>query len=109
MVHYFIPEDNETEKELNTFAIKLPKNKITLKDIKKSFPIKGEYIFRFKQKYLKKEVFVDVLDENLRVPLCNNQIIFKANRTRWGHPRKKSSTKNDFVGGFSNENFDLHL
>lgn len=34
LVHYFIPEDNETEETLNTFGIPKPKEKLLYDDIK---------------------------------------------------------------------------
>ena len=53
LVHYFIPEDNETEETLNTFGIPKPKEKLLYDDIKNQFPLKGEYVFRFKTKFKK--------------------------------------------------------
>lgn len=85
LVHYFIPEDNEDEKMLNTFCVPKSQKQIILSDIQNCFPLKGEYIFRFKTKFKKESIFIDIIEEKEVLPDFEGKIIFKANRLSWGH------------------------
>ena len=62
-IFYYIPEDNEEPKQLNTFTIHKSINEITLNDIREYFPIPGEYHFRFQFKYQNTPVWLDLSNE----------------------------------------------
>ena len=48
MIYYFVPEDYDSTDEFNAFGIEKNIEEIKLKDIRKAFPLIGEYHFRFK-------------------------------------------------------------
>ncbi len=96
LVYYFIPEDGEDQKLLNTFGIPKSLNRIKIEDIKLNFPLKGEYIYRVKIKHKKEYIFIDVIEENEVLPSYDNKIILKVNRINWGvkeHTRRKRSSR----------------
>lgn len=101
LVHYFIPEDHEDEKILNTFCVPKPQSKLLLSDVQMCFPLKGEYVFRFKTKYKKEVIYIDIIEKKEVLPDFEGKIIFKANRISWGapqthekHPNKSHSVEN---------------
>lgn len=49
-------------------------------DIEASFPLQGEYIFRFKYKYNGSTVWMDLSNKKCRVPKVDNRIILKVTR-----------------------------
>ena len=50
-VYYFIPEDEESEKQLNCFVVRKPIESICQSHIRQDFPLPGEYYFRFQYAY----------------------------------------------------------
>ncbi|CAD8160404.1 unnamed protein product [Paramecium pentaurelia] len=58
-------------------------DQITLKDIKTSFPLQGEYIFRFRYKTMHNTVWLDLPTDTSQIPLFNNRILIKATRISW--------------------------
>ena len=92
LIYYYIPEDGESQTELNTYGIPKSKEQVTLKDVKVTFPLKGKYAFRFLTKHNKANIFVDLLHEEDNVPLVDKKVIVKANRVSWTEPGPKPST-----------------
>jgi len=45
--------------------------------------LNGEYVFRFKTKYKKEPIFIDIIEEKEVLPDFDGKIIFKANRISW--------------------------
>ena len=46
-IMYFIPEDGESEKNMNIFLIPTEPSEVTLAEIREEFPMPGDYHFRF--------------------------------------------------------------
>jgi hypothetical protein len=68
LIHYFIPEDFDDEREPNAFFIRKAIHDISLGDLRKAFPVHGEYLFRFKYRYNKNLVWIDLGGETSKVP-----------------------------------------
>ena len=83
LLHYYIPEDKDDLEILNAFAIKKASEEIRLKDIEENFPLEGQYHFRFKYKYMDDYVWMDINNQNCKLPLMNNKIIMKVTRKTW--------------------------
>mmetsp|Transcript_23089 Transcript_23089/g.16425 ORF Transcript_23089/g.16425 Transcript_23089/m.16425 type:complete len:96 (-) Transcript_23089:213-500(-) len=64
----------------NAFAVPKNINEITLNDIESTFPLDGEFIFRFKYKYTGASVWLDLSNKKCKVPKCDNKIIIKVTR-----------------------------
>ena len=90
-IKYFIPEDNDSEQTPNIYLA--PKNPTqglppTLGQIKASFPLPGEYYFRFKSPLLPgadtakqaPSVWMDVMDDDQPVGVWRNEIVVKVSR-----------------------------
>lgn len=56
---------------------------ITIKDIKSTFPLSGEYIFRCRYKTNHSTVWLDISNDGSQLPLFNNRIFIKATRLSW--------------------------
>jgi len=94
MVFYFIPEDFDVPEQPNAFGIAKGIEKLKLKDVKQCFPMEGTYQFRFKYMYGKTKVWMDLKDDECRVPTYNNMVIAKVNRISWDiHTRTTDSTQ----------------
>ena len=50
-IFYYIPDDKESQEELNVFKIQKGINEVRLADIKHYFPVPGDYHFRFQFKH----------------------------------------------------------
>ena len=84
-VYYFVPEDNENETKMNLFIVYKDYKELRLKDIKDSFPLPGEYHFRFKFEFQEKSVWIDFNNPNAVLPRYNGKIIMKVSRLSWGN------------------------
>ena len=82
-VFYHLPEDNDSLQEYNTFQIYKPIQDITLIDIRTFFPLPGEYHFRFQYKYASSLVWLDLNNENSKLPQIDGMIIMKVLRKTW--------------------------
>jgi len=80
LVFYYIPEDLDDLSTPNAFAINKNLDDVTLLDIEENFPLKGEFIFRFKYKYNNASVWMDLNNKKCRVPKVDNKIILKVTR-----------------------------
>ncbi|CAD8060209.1 unnamed protein product [Paramecium primaurelia] len=83
LIYYVVPQDNDDIEIPNAFGIGKPVDQITLKDIKTSFPLQGEYIFRFRYKTMHNTVWLDLPTDTSQIPLFNNRILIKATRISW--------------------------
>jgi hypothetical protein len=82
LIYYYVPEDGDDQDILNGFAV--PKSSdITLGDVRASFPLEGQYHFRFKHMYQKVAVWMDINNDTCKVPVFNGKIIAKATRISW--------------------------
>lgn len=84
LVYYYIPDDYDSATEPNCFAIGKKKDEINLADIRRNFPIRGNYQFRFKYRYVSTMVWCDLTAEDAKVPTFEDKIICKASRLGWG-------------------------
>jgi len=63
--------------------INLPQEEIKVSNIKSNFPLEGDYHFRFKCKYNNSIVWLDVENEDSKLPLFNGRLFTKATRISW--------------------------
>ena len=97
IIKYFVPEDKDIEDKPNAFIIYKPLDQIRLKDIRDSFPLPGEYIFRFKfQLNNKKNVWLDFNKEDSVIPLFNKNIVIKVSRISWQASKVINHTAEEF-------------
>ncbi|CAK81898.1 unnamed protein product (macronuclear) [Paramecium tetraurelia] len=83
LIYYVVPQDNDDVEIPNAFGIGKQVDQITLKDIKTSFPLQGEYIFRFRYKTSHNTVWLDLPTDTAQIPLFNSRILIKATRISW--------------------------
>ena len=84
-VLYFVPEDGETEKQMNIFLIQKAPEQVTLADIRSEFPMPGEYHFRFQYAFKQSDckIWMDLCSEDQHVPQYDGDIKVKATRKSW--------------------------
>lgn len=80
---YFIPEDNDSPKQLNCFLIHKQIDKVSLEDIRRHFPVPGSYFFRFQYIHQKNLIWMDFTNESCKLPRCEGVITIKATRLSW--------------------------
>lgn len=83
LVYYHIPEDFDDPESPNAFGIAKATDEIRLRDVKENFPLEGTYHFRFKYVYNKVPVWMDLNNEQAKVPQFQNKIVAKATRISW--------------------------
>lgn len=83
LVYYHIPEDFDDQESPNAFGIPKATDEIRLSDVKENFPLQGTYHFRFKYLYNKLPVWMDLNNDQAKVPQFQNKIISKATRICW--------------------------
>lgn len=83
IIHYYIPEDREEQDKPNAFIIYKDQESIKLKDIHENFPVPGNYYFRFKYKHQNKNIWLDVNNENAKLPNFEDKIFMKVTRVNW--------------------------
>lgn len=71
------------EKGTYLFRINVSQDDLRVSHIKNNFPLEGEYHFRFKCKYSNLNVWMDLDDENSKLPLFNGRVFLKATRINW--------------------------
>eukprot|EP00914_Ancora_sagittata_P032909 GHVO01066420.1.p1 GENE.GHVO01066420.1~~GHVO01066420.1.p1 ORF type:complete len:146 (+),score=17.74 GHVO01066420.1:89-526(+) len=83
-VYYYIPGDHDESDHPNAYSIGKIPSQVCLRDIKESFPLPGEYHFRFKTKFENSFIWIDVHDNKTTVPQYRQNMIFmKALRLSW--------------------------
>lgn len=61
-------------------------------DIKHAFPLPGTYLFRFKTRYNKSAVFMDVFRDGDRLPHFDQKVVMKVTRLSFGGAERPSSS-----------------
>ncbi|CAD8145905.1 unnamed protein product [Paramecium octaurelia] len=92
LIYYIVPQDNDDVEIPNAFGIGKPIDQVTLKDVKSSFPLQGEYIFRFRYKTSHNTVWLDLPTDTSQIPLFNNRILIKATRISWETQNNQSQS-----------------
>jgi hypothetical protein len=83
-VCYHIPSDRDDGDHPNAFSIDKPSHEISLKDIKRCFPLPGEYHFRFKVKMDGGSFWIDFNQDDELVPAWGpRRIVAKVLRLSW--------------------------
>ncbi|CEG46200.1 apicomplexan specific region near n-terminus [Plasmopara halstedii] len=81
MLNYFVPEDGDTSDHLN--VVPLPRvEQLRLLHVKKSFPLPGDFHFRFKTAFEGTYVWLDVVNDADPVPDFNGLVISKISRVQ---------------------------
>ena len=80
-VCYHLPSDRDDPEHPNMFSI--PKNEITLGDLKRTFPLPGEYHFRAKIKFENSSFWKDLVDDSQIVPSYAGRVVVKVLRISW--------------------------
>ncbi|KAL4463531.1 hypothetical protein ABPG72_014934 [Tetrahymena utriculariae] len=83
MVFYIVPEDQDDIEQPNAFGIHKNQEDIKPSDIADSFPLPGEYIFRYRYKFQNNIVWMDINSSSNKIPLFNRKIYIKATRVSW--------------------------
>ncbi|KAL4476551.1 hypothetical protein ABPG74_010284 [Tetrahymena malaccensis] len=83
MVFYIVPEDQDDIEQPNAFGIHKNQEDIKPSDIADSFPLPGEYIFRYRYKFQNNIVWMDINSNSNKIPLFNGKIYIKATRVSW--------------------------
>ncbi|ETI45749.1 hypothetical protein, variant 1 [Phytophthora nicotianae CJ01A1] len=87
MLNYFVPEDGDSSDHLN--VVPLPRvEQLRLQHVKKSFPLPGDFHFRFKTAFEGTYVWLDVVNDADPVPDFNGLVICKISRVQ-----RESSTR----------------
>mmetsp|Transcript_56565 Transcript_56565/g.148796 ORF Transcript_56565/g.148796 Transcript_56565/m.148796 type:complete len:152 (-) Transcript_56565:4-459(-) len=85
LIFYHIPSDGDEADSPNAFPIVKPGGAVQLKDVRAKFPLPGTYTFRFKMKFGEgSSVWMDVTEEDERVPLFDGKVVAKVTRVEWG-------------------------
>ncbi len=79
IIKYIICEDGDDEFHPNIFNISGHSN-LTVGMIKKSFPVPGEYHFRFLTTLGHSKVWIDILDNTVSAPFNDGSIFMKVSR-----------------------------
>lgn len=83
LVYYHVPEDKDDPECPNVYGVPAAKNSIDLSVISESFPLKGSYLFRFKQDHQGHVVWLDLPDVHSKIPLYKDRVVMKATRVSW--------------------------
>lgn len=97
LVCYHIPSDKDEVDHPNAFTIRKSPEDITLRDIRSTFPLPGDYHFRFKVKLESGSYWMDFTDDNEFVPVyAPRRILIKALRISWTKQRTiENSERNE--------------
>lgn len=60
-----------------------PKANLTYQHLEESFPLRGQYIFRFKVMHDNNVVWLDLQDQTSKLPTFKDRIYVKATRITW--------------------------
>lgn len=78
-VRYFVPEDGDDSNHPNVYQTDRVHS---LEDLKKSFPLNGQFHFRFLKELDKMMVWMDATDNDIPLPVFQGGLFVKANRIR---------------------------
>jgi hypothetical protein len=92
LVCYHLPCDKDDSEHPNAYPIRKSAEDITLRDVKETFPLPGEYHFRFKVKVDSGSYWMDITDESEFVPIfAQRRIVAKVLRINWANQKKAGS------------------
>lgn len=91
LVYYYVPEDHDDPDFPNVFGVMMPKANVRYQHIEQHFPLKGQYIFRFKVMHDNNVVWLDLQDPQSRLPTFKERIFVKATRVTWDNPELMKS------------------
>ncbi len=97
LIFYHVPEDKDDPDTPNVFHIPVSKQSLKLKHIQQYFPIKGNYIFRFKFSYQGVVVWLDLADPEADVPTFRDKVYLKANRISWNESKISEASSSHSV------------
>jgi len=83
LVYYHVPEDKDDPECPNVFGVPQSKANIRLSHIHEIFPLKGSYLFRFRQAHSGTTVWLDLPDIDSKIPLFKDRVVMKATRVSW--------------------------
>jgi hypothetical protein len=84
-IFYYVPQDNDSSEDYNAFPVFKSIEEVRLSDITESFPLPGEYHFRFLASLSghKTLVWLDLNNESCELPQVDGKIRVKALRLSW--------------------------
>ncbi len=83
-VCYHLPSDRDEAEHPNAYSVPKQGEDITLRDIKDSFPLPGDYHFRFKVRLDSGFYWLDCTDDAANVPVfAPRRIVAKVLRLSW--------------------------
>lgn len=97
LIHYYVPEDLDDIDIPNAFGIKKAIKELTVNDIRASFPLDGEYHFRFKYKHGSEYVWMDIPRLDAKPPIIDGKIVIKASRRTLETKTKLPEAKPNYI------------
>ncbi|CAK81206.1 unnamed protein product (macronuclear) [Paramecium tetraurelia] len=82
MIHYHIPQDLDDPEQPNAYTLQLNIKDITYTDILKTFPIKGQFDFKFLYQHQKENFWLDIKSNATPLPIVNKHIHIRAERVQ---------------------------
>merc|ERR1740130_208780 len=78
VIYYLVQGDRDDPVHPNAFVVPKQADKVLVGDVRASFPLAGNFHFRFKIKYdAFGHVWLDLTDHNRKVPICDGKITLK--------------------------------
>jgi hypothetical protein len=114
-VNLTVTFDRDDEGSPNAFTVEHGNLKLTLGKIRTSFPLPGDYHFRFKVKLEGTYIWVDHVDDATVVPFYEGLVFCKASRLDWGGktqhppPQRRLSKRQEEVLGTNQERPGLRV
>ncbi|KRX01463.1 hypothetical protein PPERSA_01366 [Pseudocohnilembus persalinus] len=100
MVYYHVPADGDDQHTPNAFGVSKDIEQIRVNDLRKNFPLEGEYIFRFKFKNDGKVLWLDIPEQAKSIPRYNDCIYIKAVKIPEPVKQQDISQQELIVGNF---------
>lgn len=82
-IRYFVPEDGDDASHPNVYQTDKAN---TLEDVKRSFPLSGNFHFRFLKEIEKMSVWLDITDNSTPLPTHQGGLFIKASRLKGSSP-----------------------
>jgi hypothetical protein len=83
LVYYHVPEDKDDPDCPNVFGVPQGKASLRVAHIHEAFPLKGNYIFRFKYNSDGQAVWLDLPNPDSPLPTYRDRVQVKATRVGW--------------------------
>jgi len=96
LVYYHVPEDKDDPEFPNAFGLNTAIDDVRLLEIRKLFPLEGDYIFRFKTKLGNSNVWMDIKEDS-KIPQFGGKIVMKASRMSWERTENRQSAEPERV------------